>query len=76
MLLKVLMQLTNLVVMLKVFVTAQMQVANVRMADAVLKWWVARSRMNLFVVAKRWCSSVVGGGEVADESVRCCEVFE
>ena len=58
------------------FVLAQMQVANVQMADAVLKWWVARSRMTLVDVAKRWCSSVVGGGEVADESVRCCEALE
>ncbi len=52
--LKVLMMLlTNLVVLLKVlavFVLAQMQVANVQMADAVLKWWVARSRMTLSVL--------------------------
>ena len=71
--------LTNLVVLLKVlavFVLAQMQVANVQMADAVLKWWVARSRMTLVDVARCRSSFVVGGGEVADESVRCCEVFE
>ena len=58
------------------FVTAQMQVANVQMADAVLKWWVARSRMTLVDVARCRSSFVVGGGEVADESVRCCEAME
>ncbi len=53
------------------------QVSTVsQLADAVLKWWVARSRMTLVDVARCRSSFVVGGGEVADESVRCCEAVE
>ena len=44
----------------------QVTVAKLLGVGVVLLWAVARSQMNLFVVAKRWSSSVVGVGEVRD----------